>query len=238
MRLLLPTGTWALLMAAALAGKASAQQACGALNNGFGPFDYRPSHYVAGPGDSQPHAEKLNLVQIAHFTPAVESLIRGETSRRPGGDIDYTLRAFPNHHRALLAVIRLGEVEKREQPIGMRYPVDCWLERAVRFRPDDVIVRMIRASYFGKKGRRDDAMLDLGVVDRLAADNPFTRYNLGLTYFELGAFEEALAQAHRAMALGMQRAELKEQLVAAGRWREPEPTAAADPAASAASAAR
>ena len=29
----------------------------------------------------------------AHFTPEVESLIRGHTTTTPGGDIDYTLRA-------------------------------------------------------------------------------------------------------------------------------------------------
>lgn len=215
----------ALAMAPAL-GWSQGFSTCGNLGNAYGPFDYR-----------QPFPEQKHLVESAHFTPVVEALIRGTTNRNPGTDIDYTLRAFPNHHRALIATIRLGEKENSPQPGRMRYTVECWLERAVRFQPEDVIVRMIRSGYFVKKGRVADALADLKVVEALAGDNPFTHYNLGLSYLEAGEWDKALAQAHRAEALGMQRAELKEKLQEAGRWRDPDPAALAAQAAAASAAA-
>lgn len=213
-----------LMAAAAAAGAQEAFSTCGALQNAFGPFDYRTATKAT-----------KQLVEGAHFTPPVEALISGATAHRPGGDIDYTLRVFPNNPRALIAVIRLGEMEKSEKPSGMRYTVDCWLERAVRFQPNDTIVRMIRAGYYGKRNMKAEALADLEVVERIAEpDNPFTHYNLGLSYMELGQHEKALAQAHKAMALGLTRTELRDRLVRAGRWQDP--PAAPEAAASAASA--
>src|SRR5678816_4417104 len=66
--------------------------ACGPLANAYGPFDYRTDRT----------GTTLSIVEDNHFTPAVEQLISGITSS-VGGEIDYTLRAFPNHHRALLS---------------------------------------------------------------------------------------------------------------------------------------
>lgn len=217
----------ALLVAAA---QAQPVPGCGDLQNAFGPWDYRPAFYIAPSGDNMSQQEKLHLVERAHFTPGVESLLQGNTSRAPGPDLDYTLRAFPNHHRALVSVIRLGELEKTPQPRGMRYTVECWLDRAAWFQPEDVIVRMIRAGYYAKHDRRSDALKDLDAAAAVAGDSPFTHYNLGLSYVEVEAWDQALAEAHRAMALGMPRTDLRERLVAAGKWRDPEPEAAATPA--------
>lgn len=76
---------------------------CGSLNNSFGPFDYRYKTSVKTElGDAH------SMVEGAHFTPQIEQLIRGKTAVEPGPDIDYTLRAFPNHHRALLSMSRLA----------------------------------------------------------------------------------------------------------------------------------
>lgn len=179
---------------------------CGNLSNPFGPWDYRIDR-----------GEPLMLVESAHFTPVVEGLIRGQSAPL-GQDLDYTLRAFPNHHRALLAAARYADRLKTTQPQGMRYSIECWFERAVRFKPDDLTVRMLYGSWLGKRNRRDDALRHLSVVERQAADSAFTHYNLGLVYFEIGETELALRQAHRAEALGMPRQDLKNNLKAAGKW--------------------
>jgi len=52
-------------------------------------------------------------------------------------------------------------------------------------------------------------------------------------------YDKALVQAHRAMALGFTRPDLRELLEKAGQWKDPEPAAepAASPATSSASAA-
>jgi hypothetical protein len=206
------------------------EEQCGPLVASFGPFDYRPEHFRPAPGDPQPHAEKLYLVEKAHFTPKVESLTRGESTNLPGPDLEYTLRVFPNHHRALASVLRLWERSKQPTPVGLTKPAECYFERAVRFRPKDNVARMFYASYLIKASRVADATGILDAVRQDAGDSAFTHYNLGLLYTDVGLFDKALAQAHRSMDLGLMRPELQQRLVALGRWKDPPPTAAQDAA--------
>ncbi len=201
-----------------------ATEACGPLANAFGPYDYRIER-----------GQQLHLVESAHFTPTVEALVRG-SSGRVGGDLDYTLRAFPNHHRALVSMMRYGERMKSPQPLDVRYPIECYFVRAVRFQPDDTIARMLYATFLQKQGRDKEANAQLHQASIDAKDDAFTHYNIGLVYLDGKNYENALRQAHRAYALGFPRTELKTRLQAAGHWREPEPGMAA-PAASAPAAA-
>lgn len=182
--------------------------ACGQLRSigQYGPYDYRTDK------------EKLPIVLGAHFTPEIEALIRGKTSTTPGGDIDYTLRAIPNNHRALIAMMRLGEKEKTPQPRGSRYTVECWFERAVEFRPDDSIVRMIYSTFLHKQGRVSDAIAQLEIATTYAKDSAFTHYNIGLHYFDMKIYDKALVQAHKAINLGWQQPELQNQLTKLGKW--------------------
>ncbi|CAN5731171.1 hypothetical protein BH11PSE8_BH11PSE8_06380 [soil metagenome] len=185
------------------------RSACGSLQNAYGPLDYRTDR-----------GEKLKIVEDYHFGPAVEALIRGVSSS-VGADLDYTLRAFPNHHRALLAIMRLGEKTKSQTPTGAHFSVECYFDRAIRFRPDDTTVRMIYAMFLYSKAREADAAKQLEVANQLAEDNAFTHYNIGLVYFDNRDYQRALEQAHRAIELGFSRTELKEKLAAVGKWSEP-----------------
>ncbi len=181
---------------------------CGSLDNPYGPFDYRLQK------------SKLNIVEQYHFTPNVESLVSGKSSTFVGGDLDYTLRASPNHHRALMAMMRLGEKLKTPQPQGLSYSVECYFERALRFRSDDSIVRMLYATYLFKNNREPDAVRQLGLASESAGDNPFTHYNIGLIYLDLQKYDQALAQAHKAYGLGFTQAALREKLKSLGKWKE------------------
>jgi tetratricopeptide (TPR) repeat protein len=203
---------------------------CGTLKNHFGPFDYRSDKFV--PTDNETHSHKLYLVESAHFYPRIEALISAEKKgRNPvGDDIDYTLRVFPNHHRALMAVKRLGEREQSQKPHGLRLVVECYFERAVRFRPDDAIVRMIYSTYLSSNKRVPEAIAQLEQATSIAGDSAFTHYNIGLTFFDLKIYDKALVQAHRALALGFERTELQELLQKAGQWQEPTPSSATSPA--------
>ena len=183
---------------------------CGPIENAFGPFDYRT---VRG--------TQLRLVEGAHFTSSVEMLIKGK-SGYIGGDLDYTLRAFPNHHRALLSMMRYGERLKVPKVPGARYEVECYFVRAVTFQPDDVVARMLFAQYLLSAKRRDEALRQLAACQPLAQDNPFTHYNLGLSYVEAEQYDQALKHAHTAISLGFPRTELREKLQAKGQWKEPE----------------
>lgn len=188
--------------------ESSATGLCGPLENAFGPFDYR----TAAPADRK-------LVEGAHFTPSVESLQRGSTGPL-GGDIDYTLRAFPNHPRALYAMTRLAERSRSTRPPGAHFPVECYYDRAIRFRPDDAIVRGLYASFLIRQGRADEARIQLKAAEDLHPTDPQVIYNLGLAYFDLKEFDRSLAFAKRAYAMGIQFPGLRDKLKRAGRWRD------------------
>ena len=191
---------------------------CGSLTASYGPFDYTT---VRG--------NELYLVESAHFTPAVEMLVRGNTGTI-AGDLEYTLRVFPNHHRALLSMMRYGERLKVAKVPNARYEVECYFIRAVTFRPGDAVARMLFAKFLLNTGRRGEALNQLAATEPLAGDNAFTHYNLGLSYLQAEQYAEALKQAHRAMALGFTRTELKDQLVAKGKWKELPPPESTAPA--------
>jgi len=187
---------------------------------GYGPFDYRI------------HRDKLPIVEAHHFTPAVETLVSGKSGSL-GGDIDYTLRAFPNHHRALLAMMRLGERTKSPQVDRANHSVECFFKRALHFAPDDTVARMLYATFLAKADREADAIRQLERATLNAGDNPFSHYNIGLVYVDLKRYDKALRQAHRAMALGFPKPDLMNALKQAGQWKEPGADGAASaPAAS------
>lgn len=139
-------------------------------------------------------------------------------------------------------MMRLAEKEKTPKPKGSTYTIECWFERAIRFRPDDTTVRMIFASYLSKNNRVPEATAQLEYVEASAKDNAFTLHNIGLVYFDMKLFDKALIQAHKAMALGFEKQKLKELLEQSGHWKEPATAPAAladsvaDPAAMPASA--
>jgi len=219
-----PAAALALCLMAAPSIHAQDGTGCGSLQNHYGPYDYRKER-----------GGRLNIVESAHFTPVVEALIRGSSSDYVGDDLSYTLRTSPNHHRALVAVVRFAERTKSSKPPYMQYSVDCYFERAVRFQPDDTVVRALYAQYLNRQGRTADGLRHLKAGVTFAKDNPLSHYNLGLVFMELKAYDEAMAQAYTAIDLGMPPGQLVAQLKALGRWQEPAPAPAG--AATAASAA-
>lgn len=193
----------------AFAGEAD----CGPLTNHYGPFDYNTAT-----------REERSMVDRVHFTPRVEQLKRGNTGTL-GQDISYTLGVFPNHARALLAISNLALREKTTRPKDSAHSIDCWFDRAFRFRPEEANPRMIYGVYLLKLGRTKDAVDNLQKAAELAGDNANLNYNLGLAYFDLRDFDKALAYAHRAYSMGFQLPGLKNKLQRAGKWREPEAAA-------------
>lgn len=195
----------ALAASPAVAQVSVAEAACGSLATHYGPFDYRTDR------------DRLPVVEKRHFLPSVEMLNR-RIEKNLSGQLDYTLNAFPNHHRALLTLVRYGQQEHSLQPQRLPWSIDCYFDRALRFRQDDPVVRMIFARHLRLTGRRDLAVEQLDVTRSLSGDNPLTHYNLGLAYFESDEFDKAVEQAHRAMELGYTHPGLKDLLSAKGRW--------------------
>ena len=182
---------------------------CGSLKENYGPYDYRTERFG-----------KLKVVENHHFTPQVEALVKGQSSYL-GDDLGFVLKASPNHHRALLSIMRYGEKAKSPQPPHLQYSIDCYFDRAIRFQPDDTVVRSLYAQYLIKTGRPNEAIPQLEVADSYAADNSLSHYNIGLIYFELKDYDRALDQEHKARRLGLARSGLADALVRVNRWREP-----------------
>jgi hypothetical protein len=223
-----------------LAQPASAQvrpAQCGSLKNAYGPFDYRGQSNPLSPTDSMPIVQKRALVEDWHFTTRVENLTGGQSAQGGIGigiDIDYTLRAFPNNYRALLAAMKYGEKLKSPRPPGLQYEVECYFERALRFQANDNLVRMIYAKFLANNKRTQDALSQLSTVLESTDDNAFTHQNVGLIYFDLGEYDLALEQAHIAIELGLEKPTLKQRLQEVGKWKDAldvteNPTAASAP---------
>lgn len=186
---------------------------CGSLANGYGPYDYtNPEHFTS----------KLPIVEEGHFDSGVERLVghagKGNGDAMLAGDIDYTLRAFPNHHRALYTMLRYY-VDMVPQGAGrLRYSADCYFLRAIQLAPTDATVRLLQGIYFLKTDDPEDARKSFDVALELAPESAETHYNAGLGYVELKEYDLAMKHALRAYELGYPLMGLKNKLKRLGVW--------------------
>lgn len=189
--------------------------------NHYGPFDYRTAT-----------ASTRKLVEDFHFTIGIETMTRPATTmfHEMARDVEYTLRVFPNHHRALITMGRLADRFKRDPPPGIDLTVECWFDRALRFRPDDTVARSLYAQFLHRRNRREEAILQLERAASEAGDSALSIHNVGLVFLEVGAVDKALAQAHRAAALGLANSRLEAALRAQNRWIDAPSAAASAPA--------
>jgi tetratricopeptide (TPR) repeat protein len=177
----------------------------------------------------------LANVEFNHFPPMTELLVKPRF-RTFIDDIGYALERWPNHHRALVTVMRLSQRLNTERPENADRPVECWFERAARFAPDDPVVRGLYAEFLTQRKRTPEAVEQLQFLEKHAKDSAFTHYNIELLYLSIGRHEDALKHAHVASALGLTNIQgLRDKLAAQGHWRDP-PDAASTGAAAAAGA--
>lgn len=188
---------------------------CGRLDRevgAIGPVDYRTvSPYT------------ISFVEIRHFDRGVETLKKGIKST-VAGDIAYTLRAFPNHPRALRSVWELQRRNGGVTPPDLGYSAECWFDRAIAFRPDDIDVRIVYSFELIRDGRIEEARPHVlhaeKLIDALTTPNPRWNYNIGLLLHELKQYDRALAHAHKAYQLGFDLPGLRNKLKTSGHWRD------------------
>lgn len=219
-RTLIPGVKIAFLMGMFCCATASAQLAndCGPLENAYGPFDYtNPDHFQ----------NKLPIVERQHFSKETEAL-QGIVNKDIGamyGDryvvdhLDYTLRAFPNHHRALYTMAQY-HIQRRNRKMPMRYTAECYFVRALQFKPADSVVHMIFGLYNYRMGDSALAISEYQKALKLNPESAETHYNLGLAYLNQDRLSEAEEHALRAYQLGFPLPGLKNQLKQRGRLKE------------------
>lgn len=181
------------------------------ITNHYGPWDYTdPIHF----------RDRLPIVESAHFTVKVETLEGGETGFNAGGDLDYTLRAFPNHHRALHAMGRYQLVHGGSGvPPEAKWTADCYFQRAIGFKPRDGVVRMLYGIYLAKAGRPDDALSQYRVALELIPNSAELHNNIALLQIDRRDFDSARHHALRADELGFPLAGARGKLERLGEWR-------------------
>lgn len=204
---------WGAIMLLCSAGVSYADGPCGPLRppGQYGPYDYT---------NADDRATKLHIVEIAHYTPNVANLIRGHTDPRLGPDLDYTLRAFPNHHRALNSLLRLALRDKTTLIPGMHYSVECYFKRAIEFKAGDPIVHMLYGTYLFESGKQKEGLGEYDEALKLDPSNGNIHYNLGLLYFELKNYDKSMEEARKAYNLGFPLPGLKNKLMSVGKWKD------------------
>ena len=187
----------------------AAKPFCGELDewDQFGPFDYRTASKV-----------NLEIVESQHFSQNIKNLEHGNDGFL-GAEISYTLERFPNHYPALQAIVKLSLREKDTKPLSAVYTVECFFDRAMRFRPGDGVVRMLYANYLVKlRGREEDALEQYQEAVRLQPENANINYNIGLLYLKIKNYEQSVIHAKKAYGLGFPLPGLRNKLKRAGKW--------------------
>ena len=192
------------------------------LSNAYGPYDY------TNPSDVE---TKLYRVEKAHFTSEIRNAANSSSGMPPVDvmhNLDYTLRAFPNHHNALYAMVNFllhlrGTADQTATYLSLtkRFKTaECYLERAIKFKPDDAVVYEIYGIYLYKSGDMGESLKKFKEAVRINENLPSALYNVGLIYYKRGNSDEAYKYAKRAYDLGYQLPYLKNQLQKIGKWHD------------------
>jgi hypothetical protein len=187
---------------------------CSGREISYGPFDYTNA---ANKGD------KLNIVETYHYTKDIQMLIKGNTDYL-GEDLDYTVTAFPNHHKALGTLMHYQLIyqhdiaTKAKRPLPS--PVECYFQRAIHFAPQDPLNYIMYGTYLRKIQHPQEAN-ELYKKALQALPNELSiNYSYGLFLFESKKYPEALAQAKLIYAQNFPKQKLKELLIKSGHWQK------------------
>jgi tetratricopeptide (TPR) repeat protein len=176
---------------------------------GYGPYDYIKNK------------DQRHLVESYHFTPEVESLVSGHSGSLEQ-DLNYTLRAFPNHHKALLSVIRYKlDLIKGIKKGKLQTQPECYLIRAIKYNPEDSAVYSLYAFYLSKLGDNEKARELYSDAIKIDPDNMKIKYSFALFLLDNNEKSEAnkLAQEiyHKQKNAP---SGLRKQLNKVGAWEE------------------
>ena len=177
----------------------------------FGPFDYRDRAKFQG---------ELFITEEYHLTPEILQLQQATTTAAIN-DIQYTLMAWPNHPQALYAAYEYRLKRNRgefSRSINSPSPVECHLQRAIKFSPNDPVPYMILGMLMHEFERYETALKSYRKANALLPNDVITLYNMGLTLVALERYEEAVVVAQEVYSTDFPLPGLKNKLANAGHW--------------------
>lgn len=180
---------------------------CGSLYNAYGPWDYTNPYHLS---------KKLGIVNKWHFTRSVENLVKGESGSIIS-DLDYTLRASPNHHRALMSMANYRLM--RPWSPGEKYKsAECYFQRALAFKSDDGYIYMVYGIYKYKLKKYKEAEDLYLKALKIMPKNADLYNNLALLYLKLLDYVRAKKYAQQAYSYGFQLRGVEAILKEKGKW--------------------
>lgn len=191
---------------------------CRGESENFGPFDYLQRHTLIA---------ELRIVEKHHFGPQVEQLIGGMRTGDPKSvpsEIDYTLKAWPNHHRALNSIIQYQLIKLGGKKLTRFPPAECYLQRAIKFSPADGTTRMLYANLLQRTGHKKRALKQYEKALTLQPNGVQVKYNFALLLVDLKKYERAKGYAIDLYAKGFPLPGLKNKLKKAGYWSKADDT--------------
>lgn len=200
---------------------------CKGGDQGHGPFDYFD---INDPSDKLWQEGRLWEIDKVHYGKGKSSLaekpLNGINLRQAASEFNYTLRAIPNHPYALYSTIDLEMavreyVQKLQIPrlsFGDIVPPECYLQRALVFRPKQAHVPLLFGLYLHKLGLREQALRYYKQSVELEPKNAETHYNMGLLYFDMRDYNNAKIHARQAYQFGYPLPGLRKKLAGVGQW--------------------
>lgn len=188
------------------------------LQNGYGPYDYYDPK-SSSPTGADPMG-KIKRVTNVHLSQKM-LLLTGRATGPISADLDYTLRAIPNHPEALNLASRL-ELRLRSRTNSallrdekMKRSADCYFQRAFKFASSSETyaiygVHLHRSKQYEEAKSAYQKSIEMG----LKSAN--IHYNLGLTLVRLKEYALSEKHAHIAYQLGYPLKGLEKQLKTAG----------------------
>jgi len=181
----------------------------------FGPHNFydQKNHQVGV--DGRKSESNITIVTNYHFTQDIIRLERGRTGFELYGDLDYTLRALPNHPQALDTVSRFETKRKQLKQYAkiqtaMPYSADCYFQRAFNvFGNKQPQTWMIWGLHKHRQGVYKKAIEFYERAKHGGLQSAELDYYLGLSYFKLKNYSKARVHADLAYEHGYQLPGLK-----------------------------
>jgi tetratricopeptide (TPR) repeat protein len=185
-------------------------------NQGAGPWDYTNAAHR--------QQREYYLIEAAHFNGKVEYLRGGaKKSHDLAGDLDYTLRGIPNHHRALKSMMLFQRTFDKGKNALKRKSViafECYMQRAINFSSKDAFLYLLYASFLKKSDELEKGVDILKQGENVLPENAYIQYHLALLLMKNGESEEAVKHAKAAYRLGNPPKDLKNKLEKKGLWKD------------------